>query len=127
MSGLGAYNSQRQSASFGPLVADANGNTHLDSVKPQMNHIGNIAGSATGATTIRRQPIEDDLAEIKHPLSAIMANADAARRWLNRTNPNFYEAIAALDRIVRESIRIDDAIGGIRELPAAESPAKRLV
>ena len=127
MSGLGAYNSQLQSASFGPLVADANGNTHLDSVKPQMNHNGGIAGSETGATIIRRQPIEDDLAEIKHPLSAIMANADAARRWLNRTNPNFYEAIAALDRIVRESIRIDDAIGGIRELPAAESPAKRLV
>jgi hypothetical protein len=72
-------------------------------------------------------PIEDDLAEIKHPLSAIMANADAARRWLNRTNPNFYEAIAALDRIVRESIRIDDTISGIRALPAAESPAKRLV
>ena len=56
-----------------------------------------------------------------------MANADAARRWLNRTNPNFYEAIAALDRIVRESIRIDDAIAGIRALPAAENPAKRLV
>ena len=127
MSGLGAYNSQLQSASFGPLVADANGNTHLDPVKPQMNHNGDIAGSETGGTIIRRQPIEDDLAEIKHPLSAIMANADAARRWLNRTNPNFYEAIAALDRIVRESIRIDDAIAGIRALPAAENPAKRLV
>ncbi len=92
-----------------------------------MNYNGDIAGSETGGTIIRRPPLEDDLAEIKHPLSAIMANADAARHWLNRTNPNFYEAIAALDRIVRESIRIDDAIAGIRALPAAENPAKRLV
>ncbi len=36
-----------------------------------MNYNGDIAGSETGGTIIRRQPIEDDLAEIKHPLSAI--------------------------------------------------------
>ena len=54
-------------------------------------------------TIVRRQPVEDALAEIKHPLSAIVANAAAARRWLSRTDPSFHEALAALDRIVKEA------------------------
>lgn len=90
------------------------GNTHSDSVKPPvrsyMDQSANIGRSKTGGS----QPAEDGLAEIKHPLSAIIANADAARRWLSRTEPNFDEAIAALDRIVRETVRIDEAIAGIR-------------
>jgi hypothetical protein len=92
-----------------------------------MNHSGDIAGSEPGGTIVRRQPVEDGLAEIKHPLSAIMANADAARRWLNRADPNLHEAIAALDRIVTESIRINNAIAGIRAMPPAERPDRRLV
>lgn len=79
-----------------------------------MNRSGNIALSKTGGTLVQPQPIEDRLAEIKHPLSAIVANADAARRWLSRRDPNFHEAIAALDRIVKESARIDQAIAAVR-------------
>ncbi len=48
--------------------------------------------------------------EIKHPLSAIVANAHAARRWLQRPDANLAEALAALDRIVRDSARIDEMI-----------------
>jgi hypothetical protein len=99
-----------------------NGNAHSDSVKPHMDQSANLAGIKAGATMAGRQPAEDGLAEIKHPLSAIMANADAARRWLSRTEPNFHEAIAALDRIVKESVRIDEAITGIRAMAAGESP-----
>ncbi len=75
-----------------------------------MKQSGEVAQNKTGGTVARRQPIGDDLAEIKHPLSAIVANADAARRWLSRADPNFHEAFAALDRIVKESIRIDQTI-----------------
>ncbi len=79
-----------------------------------MNKSVDIAGSKTAGTIAQDLPAADHLTEIKHPLSAIMANADAARRWLNRTDPNFQEAIAALERIVKESTRIDEAIAGIR-------------
>lgn len=48
--------------------------------------------------------------EIRHPLSAIMANANAARHWLSRPDPNLAEALAALARIVKDSARIDDMI-----------------
>jgi hypothetical protein len=75
-----------------------------------MKQSGDIAQNKTAGPVVRRQPIGDGLAEIKHPLSAIVTNADAARRWLRRTDPNFQEALAALDRIVRESARIDQAI-----------------
>jgi hypothetical protein len=75
-----------------------------------MKQSGDIAQNKTGGPVVRRQPIGDGLAEIKHPLSAIRTNADAARRWLRRTDPNFQEALAALDRIVRESARIDQTI-----------------
>jgi hypothetical protein len=86
-----------------------------------MNQSNGIAGSKTGEVIAQRQRVEDGLAEIKHPLSAIMANADAARRWLCRADPNFHEALAALDRIVKDSTRIDEALGGIRSMAAAEA------
>lgn len=100
------------------MFISLDGNTHSDSLKPpvepRMDQSANIARSKTGGTIARRPPAADGLAEIKHPLSAIIANAAAARRWLSRTEPNFDEAIAALDRIVKESIRIDEAIADIR-------------
>jgi hypothetical protein len=79
-----------------------------------MNQSVDMTDSKTGRTIARRPHAADHLAEIRHPLSAIMANADAARRWLIRTDPNLPEAIAALERIVKDSIRIDEAIAGIR-------------
>lgn len=79
-----------------------------------MNRSHDIARSKTGRTIARRQRVGDRLAEMRHPLSAIVANADAARRWLSGREPNFHEAIAALDRIVKESARIDQAIAAVR-------------
>jgi hypothetical protein len=87
-----------------------------------MKQSGDIAHNKTGGTAARRQPSGDGLAEIKHPLTAIMTNADAARRWLCRTDPNFPEALAALDRIVKESARIDLTITDFRAAPAGECP-----
>lgn len=79
-----------------------------------------------GRPMTRRPPAHGHLADIKHPLTAIMANADAARRWLSRTNPNFQEAIAALERIVKECSRIDDAIASLGAMAAGEDPDRHL-
>lgn len=51
--------------------------------------------------------------EIKHPLAAIMANANAAGRWLKRPDSNLAEALAALDRIVKDCARIDALIEAV--------------
>jgi len=54
--------------------------------------------------------------EIKQPLAAIAANANAALRWLSRATPDMGEARAALERIVGEAHRASDVIGSIRAL-----------
>jgi PAS domain S-box-containing protein len=52
--------------------------------------------------------------EIKQPLGAISANAQASLRWLKRSEPNHAEAEAALERIVSETARMDDIVTAIR-------------
>ena len=54
--------------------------------------------------------------EIKQPLAAIAANANAALRWLSRAKPDMGEARAALERIVGEAHRASDVIGTIRSM-----------
>jgi hypothetical protein len=54
--------------------------------------------------------------DIKHPLTAILANATAARRWLNGPDANLAETMTALDRIVKDVARVDAAIDGIRAM-----------
>ncbi len=52
--------------------------------------------------------------EINQPISAIMANASAGLRWLERTNPDVNETRAVLRAILREGQRTDNIIQGIR-------------
>jgi hypothetical protein len=54
--------------------------------------------------------------DIKHPLTAILANTAAARRWLNGPEANLAETMTALDRIVKDVARVDAAIDGIRAM-----------
>jgi signal transduction histidine kinase len=54
--------------------------------------------------------------EIKQPLAAIAANANAALRWLSRATPDMGEARAALEHIVGEAHRASDVIGTIRAM-----------
>jgi hypothetical protein len=79
---------------------------HSDSVKPLKSQSGDVIG----VTPALSPPTGSIAREIRHPLSAIMANAHAARRWLNRPDPDLAEALAALSRIVRDSARIDEMI-----------------
>jgi PAS domain S-box-containing protein len=62
--------------------------------------------------------------EIKQPLGAIVANAQAGLRWLKRSEPNHAEAEAALERIVNETARMDDIVTGIRST-FARKPRER--
>jgi PAS domain S-box-containing protein len=52
--------------------------------------------------------------EIKQPIAAIVANANAGLRWLERTNPDVDETRAVLQAIVRDGHRVDGVINGIR-------------
>lgn len=54
--------------------------------------------------------------EIRQPLSAIVTNADVGRAWLKKETPNLDEAHSALDRIDKNSQRVNEIVGGIRSM-----------
>lgn len=63
--------------------------------------------------------------EVNQPLTAILANAKAARRWLSRPEPDLPEAMAALDGIVQASERAGQVIRRIRALARRADPEHR--
>src|SRR5206468_11438502 len=62
--------------------------------------------------------------EINQPLAAIVANGNAALRWLANTTPDLDEARAALKRIVNDGHRASEVIGGIRAMFKKDSQEK---
>jgi PAS domain S-box-containing protein len=52
--------------------------------------------------------------ELNQPLTAILANAQAARRMLAQTSPNAHELEETLDDIVRDDHRAGEVIGRLR-------------
>ena len=62
--------------------------------------------------------------EINQPLAAIASNASAGLRWLTRATPNIDEVRGALDRIVNDSHRASEVIGGIRSMFKKDGHAK---
>src|ERR1700722_435960 len=62
--------------------------------------------------------------EIKQPIAAIVANAKAGLRWLERTNPDVDETRAVLQAIVRDGHRVDDVVNGIRAMFKGNAPTR---
>ena len=60
--------------------------------------------------------------EVAQPVAASITNANAALRWLATDPPDLNEAVAALDRIVRNGRRASEVIGRIRALVRREAP-----
>jgi len=52
--------------------------------------------------------------EIKQPLAAVAANANAGRRWLMRPVPDIDQAREAFSRIVRDALGASEQIDGLR-------------
>jgi signal transduction histidine kinase len=54
--------------------------------------------------------------QLNQPLTSMLANAQAAKRWLKAEPPNLIEAIASVDRIVRNVRAADETVERIRAL-----------
>ena len=54
--------------------------------------------------------------EVNQPLAAIVANANAALRWMARTPPGVAEARESLEQIVREGQRAAEVIQSVRSM-----------
>jgi C4-dicarboxylate-specific signal transduction histidine kinase len=62
--------------------------------------------------------------EINQPLAAIVANAHAARRWLDRKVPNYKLAQSSLENIVRDGNRASAIIQRVRSFSAKALPSR---
>jgi signal transduction histidine kinase len=60
--------------------------------------------------------------EINQPLAALVANGNAALRWLVHAPPNLDETREAIERIIKEGNRAGDVIGRIRGLLKHRTP-----
>jgi signal transduction histidine kinase len=54
--------------------------------------------------------------QLNQPLTSMLANAQAAKRWLTAEPPNLMEAIASVDRIARSARIADETLERIRAL-----------
>ncbi|AGH48464.1 PAS/PAC sensor signal transduction histidine kinase [Sphingomonas sp. MM-1] len=64
--------------------------------------------------------------EVNQPLAAIVNFGEAAKRWLNRPEPDMAEAAAAIERMIGDSRRASDIIGRIRAMATKSVPKPTL-
>ncbi|RXZ38499.1 PAS domain-containing sensor histidine kinase [Oxalobacteraceae bacterium CAVE-383] len=62
--------------------------------------------------------------ELNQPLTSVIANAQAGRRWLAATPPNVAEAARSIDMILRDGCAADDTMQNIRALFKRQSIKK---
>jgi signal transduction histidine kinase len=63
--------------------------------------------------------------ELNQPLASAVTNANAARRWLDRPQPDLVEALAALQRIKEDGLRGAQVIESLRALFAKHGRERR--
>jgi signal transduction histidine kinase len=78
--------------------------------KPRSQYIGELTASLAH--------------EINQPLAAIVTNANAAHRWLERTVPNYKRAKLSLENIVRDGNRASAIIRRVRSFSARKTPSR---
>jgi PAS domain S-box-containing protein len=65
--------------------------------------------------------------EINQPLTSVLANAQAAKRWLGSAPPNVAEVDSSIERAIRDAHAADETIQHIRKLFKQESVDKKEV
>jgi len=65
--------------------------------------------------------------ELNQPLGAILANAQAIRRWLAGDHPKLEETRAAIEDIIRDDKRAGEIVHRVRALAKKEAPKSELL
>ena len=86
----------------------------IDAAQSQLAHMARVTTMGELAAAIAH--------DVKQPLTAVVANANACIRWLALTPPNLEEARAAALRIAGEGKRAGDVLDRIRTLMTKRTP-----
>src|ERR1044072_3202700 len=74
----------------------------------QLTHANRVASLGEMSASIAH--------EVRQPLAAIVANADATMRWLTREKPDVGEALRIVTQIIPQAERASEVIQRIRDL-----------
>jgi PAS domain S-box-containing protein len=86
---------------------------HLRETRAKLNKASRIAMVAELSASIAH--------ELNQPLTSVLANAQASKRWLAATPPNLEEVAASIERVVRDARAADQTMQNIRALFRRES------
>ena len=92
--------------------------TRMTEIRSQLAHVARLTMLGTLTASIAH--------ELTQPLTAIMTNAQAARRLAAQAVPDVAQLTAALDDIVRDDQRVSDIIEHFRRLLRRGVPSKQL-
>jgi PAS domain S-box-containing protein len=81
---------------------------HLRDTRTKLTRASRIATLAELSASIAH--------ELNQPLMSVLANAQAAKRWLTGSSPNMAETTTSIDRIIRDARAADDVMQHIRAL-----------
>jgi PAS domain S-box-containing protein len=90
---------------------------YLRDMRAKLARASRIATAAELAASIAH--------ELNQPLMAIIANAQAAKRWLTVGEPNFLEVNNSIERVLRDANAADETLRHIRALFKQDSFDKR--
>jgi hypothetical protein len=76
--------------------------------RAKLNHASRVATVAELSASIAH--------ELNQPLMAVLANAQATKRWLAAVPPNMEEVAASIDRVIRDCRSADETMQRIRAL-----------
>jgi C4-dicarboxylate-specific signal transduction histidine kinase len=86
----------------------------LDKARSELAHVSRVASLGALTASIAH--------EVNQPLGAVVANANACLRWLDRQPPKLEEAKESVRQIVLDGARGSEVITGIRSLLRREQP-----
>jgi PAS domain S-box-containing protein len=89
--------------------------TNLKQTQEQLDTLRRQLAHASRQTTVGAMTASI-AHEIKQPLAAIVMNANAGQRWLNKSDPNLAEVQRSLEQIVRDGHRMGEVITSIRAM-----------
>jgi C4-dicarboxylate-specific signal transduction histidine kinase len=97
-------------------LRDRSAQMALDKAQAELAHVTRVTtlGQLTASITH----------EVNQPLAAIIVNAEACLRWLDRATPDVDEARRAAQQIVKDGRRADEVIRGVRALAKKTDTAK---
>ena len=81
---------------------------HVHSARLRLKALSRFARETELAASIVHQ--------LNQPLASMLANAQAAKRWLEAESPSLMEAIASIDRIVRDAHAAGETMRRIRAI-----------